>query len=55
MRCLYCGKRLHWEGDDDGDDRVGHDIVTKLSCRNKKCDTWVVVYHDTKKRPEEEE
>ena len=53
MRCLYCGKRLFWEGTDEGDDI--DEIITKFSCRNNKCNTWATVWHITKTKAEDEE
>lgn len=54
MRCLYCGKRLHWESTEEGD--YDDQTIIKFSCRNKKCDTWVTVWHrsETKTGDEEE-
>ena len=45
MKCYRCDAELIWGGDHDTDEDDMHLIVTNLSCPNKDCEAFVLVYH----------
>jgi hypothetical protein len=53
MNCWHCNHELIWGGDHDCEEDDEHDMVTNLSC--SKCNTFVLVYHNTNPSDEKDE
>ena len=46
MNCWSCGfPNLIWGGDNSTPDDYEYEIETNLSCPNKDCEAFVLVYH----------
>ena len=45
MKCYSCNTELIWGGDHDTEDDDMHLIETNLSCPNKDCEAFVLVFH----------
>ena len=45
MKCYSCNTELIWGGDHDTDEDSMHLIETNLSCPNKDCEAFVLVFH----------
>ncbi len=45
MKCYSCNTELIWGGDHDTEEEDEHLIETNLSCPNKDCGAFVLVFH----------
>jgi len=48
MKCYACDTELIWGGDFGTEEDNDHLIETNLSCPNKECESFVLVFHGKK-------